>query len=119
MQNDTLKNRIVPWQEKGRWYHFTIDSNGVVNDKSDQFIIDHFVVELFGATAWRIVQKAADYTVKPYRVIQINTLESDDFTISAVATMNYSDYVFATGRIAKFLHSIPATGTVDCWAFIV
>ena len=30
MQNDTLKNRIVPWQEKGRWYHAQLHSNGTL-----------------------------------------------------------------------------------------
>lgn len=28
MLNQTLKNNIVPWQEKGRWFHFFVESNG-------------------------------------------------------------------------------------------
>lgn len=30
MENDVLKNKIAPWQEKGRWYKFTIVSDGSV-----------------------------------------------------------------------------------------
>ena len=24
MENDVLKNKIAPWQEKGQWYHLRI-----------------------------------------------------------------------------------------------
>jgi len=28
MLNQTLKNTVAPWMEKGRWYHAFIESNG-------------------------------------------------------------------------------------------
>lgn len=28
MLNQTLKNQIVPWQEKGRWYRVFVESDG-------------------------------------------------------------------------------------------
>jgi len=28
MLNQELKNKIAPWQEKGRWYHALIESDG-------------------------------------------------------------------------------------------
>ena len=41
MQNDMLKNNIAPWQEKGRWYHIRVKSDGTVwtilYDESDKF----------------------------------------------------------------------------------
>lgn len=41
MENDVLKNKMAPWQEKGRWYHVTIKATGsafsVIADKSDPF----------------------------------------------------------------------------------
>lgn len=39
MQNDMLKNNIAPWQEKGRWYHIEVESDGtqwtINHDNSD------------------------------------------------------------------------------------
>ena len=44
MQNDVLKNKIAPWQEKGRWYHAHITEAGLDTDNTDKFFIDNFSV---------------------------------------------------------------------------
>ena len=36
MQNDMLKNTIVPWQEKGRWYKLV----GVYSESTSRFVTD-------------------------------------------------------------------------------
>lgn len=35
MENDVLKNKIAPWQEKGRWYHFRFENGQINTAKSD------------------------------------------------------------------------------------
>lgn len=37
MENDILKNKIAPWQEKGRWYHgvFDFSTGDFIKDKTD------------------------------------------------------------------------------------
>lgn len=42
MQNDMLKNTIVPWQEKGRWYHAHITEAGVDVNNTDDFVKNNF-----------------------------------------------------------------------------
>lgn len=41
MENDVLKNKIAPWQEKGRWYHCKLNSDGsvwkILFNESDKF----------------------------------------------------------------------------------
>ena len=43
MENDVLKNRIAPWQEKGRWYHAQLqlkaDKSGfeLIPEQSDSY----------------------------------------------------------------------------------
>ena len=38
MENDVLKNKIVPWQEKGRWYHgaWDISAQNWITDETDE-----------------------------------------------------------------------------------
>ena len=47
MENDVLKNKIAPWQEKGRWVKLTCVSDGSVwkidPDKSDPIFPNSYV----------------------------------------------------------------------------
>ena len=47
MENDVLKNKIAPWQEKGRWYKGVYEFDGtnykIHSDESDQFLVDSFI----------------------------------------------------------------------------
>ena len=48
MENDVLKNRIVPWQEKGRWYHGIYDpvSQQLITEKCDPELLTNFTVRI-------------------------------------------------------------------------
>ena len=118
MENDVFKNKIAPWQEKGRWYHIKLDSNGIIQSETDTFIKNNFFLDASGAF-WRIGQTSSSYNIKPHRILNIIIRESDDYAISSNTTINVSDYIYATGRNFKYLSAIPATGTIDVWLFIV
>lgn len=45
MENDVLKNKIAPWQEKGRWYHAHITESGIDSLNTDKFLLDNMKIE--------------------------------------------------------------------------
>lgn len=44
MENDVFKNKIVPWQEKGRWYHAHIVNSAIDADNTDKYLLEHFTL---------------------------------------------------------------------------
>ena len=119
MENDVLKNKIAPWQEKGRWYHAVVEVENsewiLLKDESDAFFSTS---ELSGAengtftvstdTRFAII----DYYVKPRSGLPAE---------AEFSYLKYIDY-FGTG----FSIYLPSTEdchfvdgfTLDIWFFI-
>ena len=117
MQNDTLKNRIVPWQEKGRWYHGVYDyaANALINEKTDQFIIDNSGG--FTAAGTTMTMRLQN---KNYRVLDSKFILSDDIVPSSAGILTYPGAFSVTVQSYCYpVIGVNATaGQTEFWLFI-
>lgn len=98
MENDVIKNKIAPWQSKGRWFHVFIESDGTTpkitfSDIPDATVATTYLT-FFGD--FRIIDvKCADIDLtsgKTYTAPQItNRSGRPGVVIPAVATYTYLD----------------------------
>lgn len=114
MQNDRLKNKIAPWQEKGRWYHATIQKSGatfvLVNQTSDVFIINNYRI-----TGNQIVLCNSPYVILSAIIkYPSNNIGSSSTTITATPVLLTSNESAIT-----LTPYVPNNSTFDIWAFIV
>ena len=115
MENDVLKNKIAPWQEKGRWYHGVVDpvTSSFVNEKTDKFILDNFT--LYSSSSSSIYLNPSDIK---YKGLLSVVLISDNFTRAGSTTVaNY--YMTGTGKQMVLASPSGTAGTCEFWAFIV
>lgn len=112
MQNDVLKNNIAPWQEKGRWYHLVVKSNGTAwsIDKinSDQIFADASVV------ANDYIQIGRDVRIIDYKILYNDDVVSSDF--SALVQVRLSP---TRGELITLVYASRYTGSVDIWIFMI
>lgn len=117
MQNDVLKNKIAPWQEKGRWYHLRFNIDGedgiyIDHDNSDPIFHDSEMIY----TGIEIVISNIDQVVDMrYIVTSTSTPVYDE------SFLIYSNgYNFQNKRFNLVIHSDGvSTGYVDLYLYIV
>ena len=114
MQNDILKNNIAPWQEKGRWYHASIDAatKTIITDDTDSFLTNNVTVgSVYGSITFRIDNpkyQVVDYKYYPKNVVY-----------SAAQAITTTRYYYPTGEVLYTTIANTATsGTVELWVFI-
>lgn len=117
MQNDVLKNNIVPWQEKGRWYHLKLESDGtawsIINSESDPIfngaiIISSVYVYLSRQNdLFNVIDAMAIINDIPQSGQSITYLGGTTWCINRTSTRIY--YVLPSANTY--------TGSVDLWIF--
>ena len=102
MENSILKNKIAPWQEKGRWFKFFVESDG-----TDYTLTSS---EITGATIdGSYLKLPADYHAIEY-VVDLNV------DASAAATFEKGIRMYADGKQAVVL---PAKTSIDyCTVYV-
>ena len=119
MQNDVLKNKIAPWQEKGRWYHglWNIGTNAFDADETDDELLHgDYSLSMISNTEY-IRPNSADR-----KIIYVVNKWRSPLTIGSNQTINIGSHrVFTAGVIGiGFAPSLSnSSGLVDVWLFIV
>ena len=113
MQNDMLKNNIAPWQERGRWYHAHLSSNGTAytldKAKSDTFFSNSYI------SGQLLVIPTDEYTPVDLKVIFKNT------PISIVALYDGTFYPRFNDTTIQVVMSAATTynGEFELWIYAV
>ena len=118
MENDVLKNRIVPWQEKGRWYHGIYDNSAasLINDKTDQYIIDNFTLN----TSTSYIFLGPESGQENIKILDI-VFELHNVTAgnNQILNLGANKYVSTTGFMKPSIsHTSFTAGTVEFWMFV-
>ena len=108
MQNDVLRNTIVPWQEKGRWYHAHLTELGVDVNNTDQFILDHVTIN--PGSAYAVVDKG--YSVCDY------ILRFNNFSRTSNSSYNKQFGLQADGKFSLSITGLGNYTTVDADLYI-
>ena len=89
MENDVLKNKIAPWQEKGRWYHGLYDTatKNFITPYSDEI----FHTMAFDEASTHVYLKT-DYIIKDCVVFPDGPL-----TVQASTTLELGRHRVLTG----------------------
>ena len=92
MENDVLRNKIAPWQEKGRWYHAHLTENGLDTLHSDKFINDNFTISSISTA---ITLNNTDYTIIDfkYRINKSTIIANTSISLNKVVMTNGREYV--------------------------
>lgn len=121
MQNDVLRNTIVPWQEKGRWYHGWIDMTNAafITSKTDQYILDYFFID--GTTSKFLAPKTTLTNYQKYRILDLKT-KFKNMTLTGNTTFTLGNQFIKTNGSREWpIYPAPTgvTGECEFWAFIV
>ena len=112
MQNDVLKNSIAPWQEKGRWYHIQIESDGATwkinKDKSDSIFANASV-----SSNTFIVLFSSGYTFIPLDLKCVFTTASFGAFNAYTITLRYT----STRPSISVVGASEYRGIIDCYVF--
>lgn len=116
MENDVLKNKIAPWQEKGRWYHGVLNKyyNGFETAETDQFLIDNFGIGVNGGYSY-LRETSADHK---YNILDMK-FRYVTFKPASALLFTSMLYLYSDGRVGYFTGGInTGSGKVEFWAFI-
>ena len=121
MENDVLRNKIVPWQEKGRWYHGVIDavSHTFITEKTDKFLLDsNKIRQTLGSTSGVYILASTSINVK---ILDIKIKLSNDFVCAngIFPTSNLFVYSGMNGTGYGVYPSSATAGSCEVWVFIV
>ena len=116
MENDVLRNKIAPWQEKGRWYHGKVDLTGTpafITEQTDKFLLDNTVI---GASTGDILVVG-----KTNKIHFIDTkFKLNNYTRASASANYFVLYYYADGREGSTIAPAGATtGTTEFWVFVV
>lgn len=103
MVNNSLKNNIVPWQEKGRWYKFFIESDGTAYTLTTKEIST-------AAISGSYLQLPADYHIIDY-VVELNV------DSSSAATYEKGIRLYADGKQGVVLPDKANIDYATVWIF--
>lgn len=112
MENDVLKNKIAPWQEKGRWVHGIYDyaDSAFIASETDELLMNSGVVSTVGAV---IVFSVVDHPVLDVKV------QTKDVTITLELPVPFMNRRYYTsGKYVTVIGPTSDTGTLEIWAFI-
>lgn len=104
MQNDVLKNKIAPWQEKGRWYHAFIESTGTALKLT---ICDLEGVRISGTS---LLMPNSDF-----KLIDVKVVDED-----LASGKSLADYTVAKTSGTVAYTKLPSAGDftyIDLWFF--
>ena len=120
MENDVLKNKIAPWQEKGRWYHglWNLATNAFESVETDaELLSSDYEIQVSAYTAYlnpKIDIKKA--------IIKAVLKQRSAVTMPAAHTANIGNHRFyANGTVGMAFapSSASSSGLFDVWLFIV
>ena len=120
MQNDVLRNTIVPWQEKGRWYHakFDFSAGAIVAAETDQYLLDHATATLSGTTWYYNFDRVGNDHAAG--IIDYKVLYTDIPIASTAATIYIALRHYTNGNTGFiFALSDFNDGFADIWVFVV
>ena len=121
MQNDVLRNTIVPWQEKGRWYHGVYDvvTDSLVSDETDEFLLTNFTVLSVGNS--RILTTISSTTeALKLQIIDCKYILRDMANNYVNGDTLHVGYYYASNRRGIAIGTSGLTaGTSEFWVFIV
>lgn len=115
MENDVLRNKIAPWQEKGRWYHGLVDIATHSFDASftDELLMNEFTILSVGST-WHLAPK----TNVTKQILDVK-IRCHEVTSSSTASININTYYYADARRTYFIYpNVFTAGEIDIWAFL-
>ena len=115
MQNDMLKNTIAPWQEKGRWYHLRLISDGstwtIDKDHTDDFLSSSSIQSSY----------YLDLGIKGC-VVDFKMIEEPGTTVSSLLLKYVNAFMIrmtSTGYSVQLSYATSVTGTCDLYFYIV
>ena len=120
MQNDMLKNTILPWQEKGRWYHgiWNLSTNAFDSAGTDgELLSNDYGFEYTGYTAYMHPKNGTKKSILYVVLKQISAMTTPNNRIINIGNRR----LYSNGEIGlAFAPSIPdSSGLFDVWLFIV
>ena len=119
MENDVLKNKIAPWQEKGRWYHLKVTSDGsvwAINHNESDAIFANSVI-----SASSVIVNEPDLNAGKAFIVDIKAnlhnlaATSSGFNIPHGA---FFKYLSNTRQYIVLVAASSYIGDVDIYAFI-
>ena len=118
MQNDVLKNNIVPWQEKGRWYHGLWDTStdSFITEKTDSFINDHCTVSNISGVYYLFVDNPNKRPIEAVCIPQVPFVCTYAAGVGATGTKRY--LTDGTTAISFMLYGCFTSGLIDCYFYI-
>ena len=118
MENDVLRNKIAPWQEKGRWYKITAESNGsvwtVVKNETDERLRESTI-----GSGYYIV--LADNNLSAYNHYVVDAKFIPDSAFSSnynVGSSGLNIYYTATNQDIRLVPATGYTGKIIIFIFI-
>lgn len=119
MQNDVLRNTIVPWQEKGRWYHgvYDIAASALDANHTDQYIIDNMTLNTSASYVFIGPPTGSDHIHILDIVLKYLGLTAGS---NQVLNLGANKYSSTDGLIKPSIaHTGFTSGTVEFWLFVV
>ena len=122
MENDVLKNKIAPWQEKGRWYHGVVNtaSNTLVSDETDKFINDNCSLLANAGTMFIGFSGNFGDDSTYYNILDLKSLNSGlTNSMGSGATIPYMYYRNNGNAYFPLYTGYATAGIVEFWIFVV
>ena len=120
MENDVLKNKIAPWQEKGRWYHgvWNLATNAFDSENTDDELLSNdYGLEFTGYTAYMHPKIGTNKSILYVVLKPTSAMATPSTRIINIGNRRF----YATGEIGLAIApSISSSsGLFDVWLFIV
>lgn len=117
MENDVLKNKIAPWQEKGRWYHgfLNVITGQPIANKTDSFLNDSSKFVYFFSSRRAFIH-SKDTSIC---LVDAKFKFSKDFTKAGAEMLPLGVYVTTAGGTGLLIGCEGLTGEIEFWVYIV
>lgn len=102
MLNSQLKNSIAPYEEKGRWYHFFVESDGSALSLTTK--------DINASVSGSYLQMPADYQIIDYKVaLHVDAASAVSFTPGI--------RLYSNGTQGAILPAASSIDYADVWVF--